>query len=123
MSDVSCRTGKLDEDVTLRKIKYALAGALLAVLAGCGSEKGKEFIGSWIEVDAKGYKPTTMNISYDGEMFTVNRVTNSVGIDSKTRFDGKADSDTTLSFMGGRDIMRLKDGRVFYGNREFIKSP
>jgi hypothetical protein len=123
MSAVSCKLDKFDESFTLKKIIMVIGGALFTLLAGCGSDKGTDFVGHWTEVNAKSGKPTTMDISYDGEMFTVNRKSNSVGLDFKDRFDGKAESDTALSFMGGMAIMRLQNGRVFYGDDEFIKSP
>ncbi|MNF87251.1 hypothetical protein D3C84_697130 [compost metagenome] len=93
------------------------------LLAGCGSDKGIDFVGHWTEVNVKRNKPTTLDISYDGEMFTVHRISNAVGRDFKSRLDGKAESDTMLSFMGGGTTMRLKDGRIFYANDEYIKSP
>lgn len=106
----------------MNTFKMMMGCALFTVLVGCGADKGIDFVGHWTEVNAKSDKPTTLDISYDGEMFTVNRKSNAVGRDFKDRFDGKAESDTALSFMGGMAIMRLKDGRIFYGNDEFTKS-
>jgi len=106
----------------LKLVKIIAGAVLFTLLSGCFSEKGEDFVGHWVEVDSKSTKPTTLDISYDGEMFTVNIKSNAVGIDFKDRFDGKAESDTTLGFMGGLAIMRLKDGRIFYGNDEFMKS-
>lgn len=107
----------------MKKLKMVMGGALLALLAGCGSDKGMDFVGSWIEVDTKSTKPATLKITYDGEVFHVDEKKLIVGLPVENKLDGKAESDSTLSFMGDMTTMRLEGDKLQFEGKEFIKSP
>ncbi|KOP56344.1 MULTISPECIES: hypothetical protein [Pseudomonas syringae group] len=98
-------------------------------LSGCFDGKGQGFVGRWTGEDMKRMgKPTfVMDISKDGEMFHVNlETTDDIWGSGKREketqlFEGKAESDTVLSMVGGLLTMRLEGDVVYFDNTTYTR--
>ncbi|WP_426102987.1 hypothetical protein [Pseudomonas sp. PSPC3-3] len=104
-------------------INVGFGAVLLAILAGCGAEKPNSFVGHWVEVPGSTPKPMTLDISYSDAIFHIDEKKNVLGKDFERKLEGRADSATTLSALGGALTMRLENGHLFYNGRELVKSP
>ncbi|KPX40872.1 hypothetical protein ALO68_200243 [Pseudomonas syringae pv. helianthi] len=99
-------------------------------LSGCFDSKGDGFVGRWTGEDMKRMgKPTyVMDISKDGEMFHVNlETTDDMWGDGKREkktqlFEGKAESDTVLSMVGGLLTMRLEGDVIYFDNTTYTRA-
>lgn len=107
----------------MKKSIIFFGAGIFTLLVGCGADKGAAFIGHWTEVNGKTDKPMTLDISYDGEVFHVDKKYNFLGLDFENKLDGKAESDFTLGFNGGMVTMRLQNNNIFFEGRELSKSP
>lgn len=101
----------------------AVFGVLLfTLLAGCGADNPKNFVGHWVEVNGSDQKPMTLDISYENDVFHIDEKKNLFGKDFESKLEGTADSETTISAKGGAVTMRLEKDRLLYKGRELIKS-
>ena len=112
----------------MKKSRAFFGAGIFALLVGCGADKGTDFIGHWTEVNGKTDKPMTLDISYDGEVFHVYKKWNVVGMDRESKLDGKAESDSELSFisakyMSGMTTMSLQNNNILFEGRKLSKSP
>nr|WP_015061863.1 hypothetical protein [Pseudomonas syringae]AFK89141.1 hypothetical protein [Pseudomonas syringae] len=99
-------------------------------LSGCFDSKGDGFVGRWTGENMKRMgKPTfVMDISKDGEIFHVNLETTSDVLGHGKReksmqlFEGKAESDTVLSMVGGLVTMRLEGDVIYFDYITYTRS-
>lgn len=99
-------------------------------LFGCGADKGQGFVGRWTAEDkTRMFKPSfVMDISEDQGVFHVDLETTKdlMGDGTKDkdtqRFEGKAESDTVLSMVGGLVTMRLEGGVIHFDGMDFIRA-
>ncbi|AWK15629.1 hypothetical protein REG_1659 [Candidatus Regiella insecticola LSR1] len=97
--------------------------ALALLLTGC-KDKGKAFVGHWVEITNNEH-PTDMKITYDNGVFHIDKNEYyALGLaDYKLKkLEATAKSDNVLTVMDrfGK-TMRLNDGVISFDNAEFKK--
>lgn len=108
---------------------YSLAALLFAVLTGCDGNNTNGFVGHWVEVSGTeskylgASKPMTLDISYSENVFHIDESKNVLGKDFERKLEGRSESSTTLSALGGSLTMRLENSKLFYNGRVLVKSP
>ncbi|WP_440057909.1 hypothetical protein [Pseudomonas fragariae (ex Marin et al. 2024)] len=112
------------------KFKLVLSLVFAAsVLAGCDSDKGSEFAGRWVSDSASPKQgQTVLDITADKQLYhiDVTKITHNViqqgdTKEFKSKLEGKVESDSVLSLVGGLVTMRLQDGKILYEDKEFVK--
>lgn len=100
-------------------------------MAGCNGESGNGFEGRWSQtkesVKSSSAPTYTIDIKRDSEIFHIDLEINSHDFISGGRqikhkkLEGKAESDSVISMMGGLRTMRLQDGHLFFEGSEYVK--
>lgn len=108
-----------------KKLKALIGVAIVVLLAGCGIDKGKDFVGHWVEVNSQDKTPATLDISYEEGLYHIDQYMRFFGKDINSKLIGKVESSTILSVQGGLIplTMRLQNSRLFFNGRELVKSP
>ena len=104
-------------------LMVAAALVMVALQAGCDSDRPSSFVGHWVEVKEEGTPPMTLDISLNERVFHIDEKKNVFGKNFERKLEGTALSDTTLSILGGALTMRLENNRLHYSGRELVKSP
>lgn len=107
----------------LKVINFGLGAVFLAVLAGCGADNASSFVGHWVESPTDNPKPMTLDITLSEGVLHIDERKNVLGKNFERKLEGRAESSTTLSALGGALTMRLENSRLLYNGRVLVKSP
>ena len=100
-------------------------GFCVAVVAGCDSQKGKDFEGHWTAGTAKA--PLTLDIKYSGGVYHVDQTYKTIFTGDelyRNKLEATPLSEEVLEIRdgAGSTSMRLEKGHIFFDSEEYTKA-